>query len=123
MKTIARVTHVGSHDPRVSRTDGPSEQRWETIAAECADWAQEASVAWRDVVVLVPFVELLAPARRAFARLGAWMPRIETTRTLAASLGPPNAGDGDSGFDVALDTLIATQLLGRQRWGEEWMRR
>ncbi|HSC64459.1 MAG TPA: PD-(D/E)XK nuclease family protein [Caldimonas sp.] len=81
------------------------------------------SAAWRDVVVLVPFVELLVPARRAFARLGTWMPRIETTRTLAAALGPPTSGDVDSGFDAALDTLVATQLLGRQRWGEEWMRR
>jgi len=74
-------------------------------------------------VVLVPFVELLAPARRAFARLGTWMPRIETTRTLAASLGPPTAADGESGFDAALDTVVATQMLARQRWGEEWMRR
>ena len=32
----------------------------------------------------VPFVQLLAPARRAFAAAGGWMPRVETTRTLAA---------------------------------------
>ena len=80
-------------------------------------------MSWRDAVVLVPFVELLAPARRAFARLGTWMPRIETTRTLAASLGPPTAADGESSFDAALDTLVATQLLARERWGAEWMRR
>ncbi|MEO8310708.1 MAG: PD-(D/E)XK nuclease family protein [Caldimonas sp.] len=117
------MTHRGAHDARVSRTDGPGEERWDAIAAGCADWAGQASVAWRDAVVLVPFVELLAPARRAFARLGTWMPRVETTRTLAASLGPPTAADGESGFDAALDTLVATQLLGRQRWGEEWLRR
>ena len=101
----------------------PGEARWDAIAADCADWARQASVAWRDAVVLVPFVELLAPARRAFARLGTWMPRIETTRTLAASLGPPTAADGESSFDAALDTLVATQLLARERWGAEWMRR
>ena len=123
MKTIARVTNSGAREARVSPTGSPGEERWDAIAAECADWARQASVAWRDAVVLVPFVELLAPARRAFARLGTWLPRIETTRTLAASLGPPTAGDGESGFDAALDTLVATQLLGRQRWGEEWMRR
>jgi len=123
MKTIARVTHGGLHEARVSPTEGPAEVRWNAIAADCAEWAGQASVEWRDAVVLVPFVELLAPARRAFARLGTWMPRIETTRTLAASLGPPTAADGETGFDAALDTLVATQLLGRQRWGEEWMRR
>ena len=123
MKTIARVTDGGRADVRVSRTGRPVEDGWDTIAARCAEWAREGSVSWRDAVVLVPFVELLAPARRAFARLGTWMPRIETTRTLAASLGPPTAADGESGFEAALDTLVATQLLGRQRWGEEWMRR
>ena len=123
MKTIARVTHGGAHDAPVSRADRLGQDRWDAIAADCADWARQASVAWRDAVVLVPFVELLAPARRAFARLGTWMPRIETTRTLAATLGPPTAADGESGFDAALDTVVATQLLGRERWGEEWMRR
>ncbi|MEO5844667.1 MAG: PD-(D/E)XK nuclease family protein [Caldimonas sp.] len=123
MKTIARVTPGGPGGARVSRTDGLGQERWDCIAVDCADWARQASVAWRDVVVLVPFVELLAPARRAFARLGTWMPRIETTRTLAASLGPPTGADDESGFDAALDTLVATQLLGRQRWGAEWMHR
>jgi len=123
MKTIARVKLGGLHDERASRAGAPVDERWDAIAAECADWARQASVAWRDVAVLLPFVELLAPARRAFARLGTWMPRIETTRTLAASLGPPTAADGERGFDAALDTLIAIQLLGRQRWGEEWLRR
>src|SRR5580765_2676576 len=123
MKTIARVLSGGSHGAQAPRSDNPGEARWDAIAADCADWARQASVSWRDAVVLVPFLELLAPARRAFARLGTWMPRIETTRTLAASLGPPTAADGESGFDAALDTVVATQLLGRQRWGEEWMRR
>src|SRR6185295_20209185 len=100
MKTIARVTDGGRADAGVSRTDGQVEERWNTIAARCAEWAREGSVSWRDAVVLVPFVELLAPARRAFARLGTWMPRIETTRTLAATLGPPTGADGESGFDA-----------------------
>jgi ATP-dependent helicase/nuclease subunit B len=47
----------------------------------------------------VPFVQLLAPARRAFAAAGGWMPRIETTRTLAATLGPPpRRGAGELGW-------------------------
>ncbi len=123
MKTIARVRPGGASDLRISRRDGAAETRWEEIAAACADWARQASLSWRDAVVLVPFVELLAPARHAFARLGTWMPRIETTRTLAASLGPQPAVDAESSFDAALDTLVATQLLARERWGAEWMRR
>ena len=123
MKTIARVLSGGSLGAHASRSGNPSEARWDHIAADCAEWARQASVSWRDAVVLVPFLELLAPARRAFARLGTWMPRIETTRTLAASLGPPTAADGESSFDAALDTLVATQLLARERLGAEWMRR
>src|SRR3954452_21949391 len=115
MKTIVRVTHGGLQEARVSPTDGPAEARWNAIAADCADWARQASVAWRDAVVLVPFLELLAPDRRAVARLGTWMPRIQTTRTLAASLAPPTAADGESSLGAALDTLVAAQLLARER--------
>ena len=125
MTTIARVTLGTPHDSRASpsRASVPCDERWDAIAAACADWARQESVPWRDAVVLVPFVELLAPARGAFARLGTWMPRIETTRSLAASLGPPTTADAESSFDAALDALVAMQLLARERWGVEWMRR
>ena len=123
MKTIARVTLGGTDGVRVERPDWAAAAGWEEIAAACAGWAENASVPWRDAVVLVPFVELLAPAHAAFARLGAWMPRIETTRTLAASLAPPSAADGESSFDAALDAVVAAQLLARERWGAEWLRR
>jgi len=123
MKTIARTRPGRLHGAPAPRHDRPVEAFWDTIAAGCAEWARQASVSWRDAVILVPFLELLAPARRAFARLGTWMPRIETTRTLAASLGPPAAADIESSFDAALDTLVATQLLARERWAAEWMRR
>src|SRR6478736_4144018 len=76
MKTIARVRPGGSSDPHITRSVASAETRWQDIAAACADWARQASVSWRNAVVLVPFVELLAPARRAFARLGTWMPRV-----------------------------------------------
>ncbi|MEO7116562.1 MAG: hypothetical protein ABIZ18_11960, partial [Caldimonas sp.] len=125
MTTIARVTLAPMHDSRTatSRSGVVDDERWDDIAAASMTWARGESVSWRDVVVLVPFVELLAPARRAFARLGPWMPRIETTRTLAASLGPPTTADAESSFDAALDTLVATQLLARDRPGADWMRR
>ncbi|MEP7140565.1 MAG: PD-(D/E)XK nuclease family protein, partial [Caldimonas sp.] len=114
------MTPGHSHDTLAGIT---CDERWDAIAVASADWARGVSVSWRDAVVIVPFVELLAPARRAFARLGAWMPRIETTRTLAASLGPPTTADAEGSFDAALEGLVATQLLARERWGAEWMRR
>ena len=78
----------------------------------------------RDVVVLVPFVQLLAPARRAFATAGGWMPKIETTRTLAASLGPAlPRGSGEIGWGVAHDTLLAMQQIAAQAWAGDWSRR
>ncbi len=120
MTTIARVKPGGADD---APAGVPVDRRWDAIAAASADWARGASVSWRDAVVIVPFVELLAPARRAFARLGTWMPRIETTRTLAASLGPPSSADAQGSFDAALEGLVATQLLARERWGAEWLRR
>ena len=78
----------------------------------------------RDAVVLLPFVQLLAPARRAFAAAGGWMPRIETTRTLAASLGPPpRRGPASSAGASRHDTLLAMQQLAGQRWAADWSRR
>lgn len=110
----------------IARTsiDASAPDPWAAIAREIDAWARQQKVELRDTVVLVPFVQLLAPARRAFASAGGWMPRIETTRTLAASLGPPPwPGPGEIGHGAALDTLVAMQTLARQAWGSEWSRR
>jgi ATP-dependent helicase/nuclease subunit B len=104
--------------------DTPGSDRWMVIAGRVAAWSAAHGLALRDIVLLVPFAQLLAPARRAFASTGAWMPRIETTRTLAASLGPPTEpGSGELGWGPAHDTLLAMQTLARQPWGGEWSRR
>lgn len=97
--------------------------RWASIARRIAAWASGQGVALRDAVVLVPFAQLLPEARRAFAPLGGWMPRIETTKTLAASLGPPPpAQAGQVSFDPTLDALSAAALLRSQNWGASWAR-
>jgi ATP-dependent helicase/nuclease subunit B len=63
-------------------------------------------------------------ARRGFARAAGWQPRIETTKTLAASLGPATrALTGQISFDAAVDRLYAAALLRDQPWGEAWARR
>ena len=78
----------------------------------------------RDAVVLLPFAQLLPLARNAFAKAGGWSPRIETTRTLAASLGPEAPPErGQITHDAAVDTLSAAQLLRSQAWGAAWASR
>lgn len=97
---------------------------WTAVAHSVAAWVESRGLAMRDVVVLVPFVQLLAPARHAFATAGGWLPRIETTRTLAASLGPaPARGSGELGWGMVHDTLLAMQQIGAQAWAGDWSRR
>lgn len=90
---------------------------WTDIAARVRQWAHARGLALHTVVVLVPFAQQLPPARKAFAQLGGWQPRIETTRTLAASLGPaPRSAEGQISFDAATDRLHAARLLRGQSW-------
>ena len=94
------------------------------MARLVAAWAVRENVSLRDCVMILPFAQLLPLARRAFAASGGWMPRVETTQTLAASLGPPSPlASGQISFDVPLDTLVARQTLVRQAWAAEWARR
>ncbi len=87
-------------------------------------WAREAQVAMRDAVVLLPFAQLLPLARREWAGHEGWMPRIETTRTLAASLAPALPGDERQiSFDPALDRLRARRMLREQGALDAWARR
>ena len=115
MPTIVRLTLENAP------LDG---DRWPAIAAHIGAWAQAEGIAMRDAMVLLPFAQLLPDARRAFARQGGWMPRIETTKTLAASLGPAAAAQpGQVSFDATLDALSAAALLRSQAWGAAWARR
>jgi ATP-dependent helicase/nuclease subunit B len=95
---------------------------WAQLAAESQAWFAAEGVVARDAIVLLPFAQLLAPARAAFARAGGWQPRIETTQTLLASLGPASA-TGEPGRDPVADRLSAAALLRSQPWGATWLRR
>ncbi len=97
---------------------------WCAIAERAQRWASDRSVRLRDALVLVPFVQLLAPARAAFAASGGWLPRVETTGTLAASLGPDAVPEAwQLSFDPVVDGLTAEALLRGERWGAAWARR
>lgn len=107
-----------------ARLDATPTRLWPMVAKTVSDWAHSRGIAMRDVVVLLPFAQLLGPARQAWAALPGWMPRIETTRTLSASLPPGRPGPaGQLSFDAALDALVARRLLARQAWVKPWAQR
>src|SRR5258705_7417834 len=104
MASIARLPlEIGDGNP------------WLRIARCVQAWVDGHGVAMRDAVVLVPFAQHLPLARRAWSGGAGWMPRIETTKTLARSLGPVAAPESEQiSFDAALDRLTARSLLRAQ---------
>ena len=97
---------------------------WRATAAAIRAWLDERGVDRREAVVLVPFVQLIDPLRRALAAGGGWMPRVETARTLADSLGPARDATGAAPtLSPPIDRLISRKLLLGERWGVEWSRR
>ena len=97
---------------------------WRRIVSQVGAWAAGHRVPLRDAVVLLPFAQQLPPARRAWAAAGGWMPRIETTQTLARSLVPPVPVEpGQITFDPAVDRLTVQRLLRSQSWMAGWMQR
>jgi ATP-dependent helicase/nuclease subunit B len=102
---------------------GGAQAVWAEAAALADAWAKACGLARRDLIVLLPNVEGLAAARLAWAERGGWVPRIETTQTLAASLGPAApVPAGALRFDAALDRLSAAALLRSQPWARTWAR-
>jgi ATP-dependent helicase/nuclease subunit B len=109
-----------AREPLEFETGGP----WARVVAQVGRWADAHAVAVRDAIVLLPFAQHLSPARRAWAAAGGWMPRIETTLTLARSLGPAlPAPPGQITLDAALDRLAARRLLRMAAGSAGWARR
>ncbi|WP_162245866.1 MULTISPECIES: PD-(D/E)XK nuclease family protein [unclassified Roseateles] len=90
---------------------------WRRVAAVSADWLAGQGAAARDAVLLLPFAQQIAPARRAWLAQGGWQPRITTSRSLASTLAPTAlaAPDQLSG-DAAIDVFTADRLLADQSW-------
>ncbi|MBB2485550.1 PD-(D/E)XK nuclease family protein [Mitsuaria sp. WAJ17] len=96
---------------------------WEAAVQRMAGWMQARGVQSRDAVVLLPFAQHLASARRAWRSTGLWQPRMETTHSLASALGPSPLSQGlQISFDAAIDVLNARQLLAGQSWAEDLRR-
>ena len=100
------------------------DELWRSLAEAVHLWLAQREVAAEDTVLLLPFAELLTPARRALARVGGWMPRVHTPRTLAAALGAPlrHAAGALSGV-AAIDRAAARDLLRAHAWADAWWRR
>ena len=96
---------------------------WGGVVAATLVWARSHRLACQDVVVLLPFAQLLPLARRAFGSAGGWMPRVETTQTLAFSRGPAERpAPGQLSFDAAADCIVAERMLRAQTWATAWAR-
>ncbi len=117
MAAIARL-------PLEVQVSGPhGSSAWDALARQVTDWAAPQQLSLRDVVLLLPFAQLLPLARQAFGRIGGWQPRIETTQTLAAALGPAASVQAmQLAFDVAADRLNAARLLRSQGASMAWAR-
>ncbi|NCT84635.1 MAG: hypothetical protein GXC94_15915 [Comamonadaceae bacterium] len=90
---------------------------WRRVAGSCADWLAGQGAPLRDAVLLLPFAQQLAPARRAFLARGGWMPRITTSHSLASALGPTTLAAPDQlTGDAAIDAFTADRLLAGQSW-------
>jgi ATP-dependent helicase/nuclease subunit B len=99
----------------------PASDPWVAVVSATAQWIQAQGLNCRDVIVLLPFAQLLPVAKRAFGATGDWMPRIETTQSLARGLGPAERpAAGQPSFDVALDCIVAARLLRSQSWAASW---
>lgn len=102
----------------------PLARLWPAVASATHAWLGERQLTAADAVVLLPFADLLQPARRAFAQHGHWMPRLHTPRTLIGALGPPQArAAGELSGDAAIDRIAARELLRKQAWARAWMQR
>ena len=97
---------------------------WAQVSALALGWLDRHRLSSRDAIIVLPFAELLPLCRRALALAGGWMPRVETLRSLTASLGPlaDDAPDAPSG-DAAVDSLIADRWLAQLPGTREWRRR
>ena len=115
---------IATHHVVHARDDAVDTSFWSALAGRAVAWLRECGLAAADAVVLVPFAELLPLARAGVAAAGGWPPRVETVKTLAASLGPPPAREpGAPTGNRTADRLSAQALLRAQGWAAAWARR
>ncbi len=94
---------------------------WKQVLTRIAAAAAERGVHPASVVVLVPYAQLMAQAQKQWAALfpDGFMPRFETTRNWATSLGGESGTQGGFQQDVACDALTGRSLLEAAGFGAQ----
>lgn len=94
---------------------------WDEALSRLDRWVEQGGWIASQVVVIVPYAQLMAEARAQWARRHpeGFSPRFETTENWARSL-PVPAPEGDElALDVARDVLVAQSLLSRAGLGTQ----
>lgn len=103
-------------DPRASLQASPASRAWSGAMAQIEHFLTVRNCHPARLTVLVPYAQLMEPARRAWAlrHPSAMSPRFETTRNWASGLQPFDPAPTDLSMDAARDTLMASSML--ERW-------
>lgn len=89
--------------------------QWHQVMAEIHLWQKMRDLATTQLVIVLPFVQLIAPARLAWGAItgNGFLPRIETTQTWAARIGSMHIAGLGPRMDSAIDHLQAKEWLKR----------
>ena len=103
-------------DQLASLQASPASRAWSTAMSRIEQFLAARGLHPARVTVLVPYAQLMEPARRAWAERhpSAMSPRFETTRNWASGLEPFDPAPTDLSMDAARDTLMASSML--ERW-------
>ena len=88
---------------------------WDQRLLRMSEWLHGKGVAPARAVVLVPYAQLMATARLAWARAhpNGFAPRFESSRNWAGNLMPFVPGPMDWSGDMARDSLVASAFVDR----------
>ena len=86
---------------------------WSPALGTLHEWIQSQGIHASQVVVLVPFAQMMSQATAAWGQAfpTSFVPRFETTRNWAGAAGGPAIQADDLTLDVAHDSVVAAAML------------
>lgn len=101
--------------PTLASGSDPVDQAWALVMEAVDQRLCQAQVIASRAVVLLPYAQMMAQARRAWVARhpDGLSPRFETSRNWASSLAPFLPGSSDMTGDMARDSLVAAAWLER----------
>lgn len=105
--------------PQAPAADPMESPAWSAVVQRIEATLTRHTLPPERLLVLLPYVQLIGPARRAWATAhpNGFPPRFETSRHWAASLGPWSPAPTDPSGDMARDSLVAEALVDRMAKG------